>query len=740
MAPAAAPLRAGEVIANIVVEGNQRIEIKTIKSYLALEPGDVFDDSAIDNSLKKLFETGLFADVAIKRKNNDLLVLVRENPVINKVAFEGNKRIDDEELEKEIQLRPRMVYTRTMVQGDVKRLLEIYQRNGRFSAKVEPKVIQQAQNRVALVFEVDEGAVTKVKKIGFVGNEVFDGDKLEKVIRTEKERWYKFFSSDDTYDPDRLLYDQELLRRFYVSHGYADFQVTSAVAELTPEKDGFYITFSLNEGPFYSFGKVGVSSQISDISADDLSSLVVTKEGETFNADQVEETVDDITTKLGDLGYAFVDISPAMDRDEAGKTIGVTYEIKEGPRVYVERVNITGNVRTVDEVIRREFRLSEGDPYSTSKLQRSEQRIKNLGFFQNVKITNRPGSAPDRTVIDVDVTEQSTGELTFGAGYSTVDGALADISLRENNLLGKGKMLKLDLMAATRRQDITLGYTEPYFMGRDVSAGFDVFKTSQDLQRESSYDHEATGLTLRSNYGLSEHLRHAVNYTLRTDEVTNIDPSTSLFIRRQQGEYTTSQIGHSLTYDRRDNRFNTEDGYYLYFGQDLAGAGGDARFLRNEFKSGYFYSIRPQWVLQLVGKAGYMFGLGQDVRINNRFFKGSNDIRGFDNAGIGPRDTATGDALGGNIYYAGTVELSFPLGLPSDVGIKGSLFSDFGSLWNSDDSGPGVVDDSSPRLSVGAGLAWASPVGPIRIDIGQAIVKETYDDTQQIKFSFGTRF
>jgi len=729
------------VIDAIEVEGTRRVDPGTIRTYLGVEAGDPVDSRELNSALKKLYATDLFSDVKLRFRDETLLVEVQENPLINKIAFEGNKKHDDEALLKEIFLRPRSVYSRPKVQQDVERIIDIYQRTGRFQVKVSPKIIPRSQNRVDLVFEVDEGPVTKVEQIYFVGNRQYDTSTLKSVIRTEPESWFKFFSSDDTYDPDRLAYDKELLRRYYVKHGFADFQVKSAVAELTPEGDGFYITFTIDEGERYQFGEVTIANQLQDVNQSTLQTSVQTKKGEIYNAVQVEDTVDAMVDELGDQGYAFIDIDPALKRNQAEKTIDVTYQIAEGPRVYVDRINIEGNVRTLDKVVRREFRLAEGDPFSASKLKRSEQRINNLGYFANVDVKTERGSAPDRANINVEVEEQSTGELSLGAGFSTVDGLLTDISVAENNLLGAGKQLRARLMLATQRQDIDIGYTEPYFLGREINAGFDVFKIQQDLISESSFDREVVGGAVRASYALSEHLRHLVSYTLRQDAVSNVSPNASLFIRAQQGEYITSALGHTLTYDQRDNIFQPTEGYYVLLRQDFAGLGGDVEYVRTDLRGGIFYSIQPQWVLNLLGYGGHIWGWGDnDIRINDRFFMGARDIRGFRNAGVGPRDQNTRDALGGTTYYAATAELNFPLPVPGEMDFRGAAFVDVGSLWGAEEDSANVLDDNSPRVVAGIGLLWNSPFGPIRLDLASALVKEEYDEPQLFRFSFGQRF
>ena len=732
-------------VSDVVVHGNQRIEQSTILSYLGIQPGANIGQYELDNGLKHLFETGFFYDVQITPKQNAsgntiLDVTVVENPIINKLSFEGNKTIEDKDVLAELELKPRVIYTRTKAQNDTRRILDLYRRQGRFSATVEPKIIQRDQNRIDLVFEINEGPKAKVEHIAFVGNKVFANSDLRHAIRTEESIWYKFLSSNDTYDPDRLQYDQELLRRFYVSQGYADFQVKSAVAELSPERDAFNITFTVEEGERYTFGTTQVTSKLKGVDGNTFADKVQIVPGDVYNASLIEQSVDAIVKALGDRGYAFVDVQPDFKRDTVGHVISTSFLIKEGPKVYVERIDIKGNSRTLDSVIRREFRLAEGDPYSTSKLARTEQRLNNLGYFEKVAIANKPGSAPDKTVVDVDVTEKSTGEISLGGGYSSVDGALADFGIRETNLLGHGQDLKLRAMLAVRRQQYDIGFTEPYFLDRELSAGVDLFKTSQDFSQESSFDRQSNGGRLRMGYALTEHTRHTFNYTLDDTRITNVSATASRYIRDQVGTVLTSSVGHSLVYDTRNNRFDPSSGMVLTLRQDLAGLGGDAKFLRNEVESAFYYPVAKQWTWMVGGSAGYIYGYDGDVRIQNRFFVGERQVRGFNNAGIGPRDTATSDALGGNIYYTGTTELLFPLGLPEEMGFRGAIFTDIASLWDSDDKGVGVVDNSSMRLSSGVGLAWTSPFGPIRIDFAKAILKQSEDQTQLVRFSFGTRF
>jgi outer membrane protein insertion porin family len=740
--PAAAPaaVAPGDIVREVRIEGIERVEPETIRSYLVIQPGDPFDNERIDRSLKALFATGLFADVSIRRDGSGLVVKVVENPIINRIAFEGNRKLSDNQLTAEVQLKPRTIFTRTKVQADVKRILELYRRNGRFAATVDAKVIKLAQNRVDLVFEIDEGASTGIKTINVIGAHQFSVSRLKGIISTRESRWYRFFSSDDIYDPDRLTYDRELLRKFYLSEGYADFRVISAVAELAPARDGFYITFTIEEGARYKFGKIDLVNQLKDVTPDTLKPLLTTRPGARYNADEVENSINKLTDALGNRGFAFVDIQPKVTRHPENRTIDIVYEVKEGPRVYVERINISGNVRTLDKVIRREFRLVEGDAFNSAKMKRSQERIRNLGFFKKVDVTNDPGSSPDKTVINVALEEQSTGEFSFGVGFSTTDGPLADISIRERNLLGRGQDLRLSFTIAQRVQQLDFSFTEPYFLDRNMAAGVDLFELTRNQQTESQFDQSALGGSLRVGYQISEALRQTLKYTLRKDRIFNVASTASLFIQEEAGTRNTSSVGQVLLYEKRDNPRDPTDGYYVQLATDAAGLGGDVRYLRNVVTGGYFYPVAPQWVLSLLGEVGDIFGINDTVRIEDRFFVGGDNLRGFATSGIGPRDTKTGDALGGRTYYTGTVQLGFPLGLPQELGITGRAFTDFGSLFGAVETGAHVADVKSIRVASGVGVSWASPLGPIRLDLGLPIVREKFDKKELFRISFGTRF
>ena len=729
------------IIKNIVVKGAQRIDPNTVKSYLLVKPGDTFDLGKSDRSLKSLFNTGLFADVSILRKGDELIVTVFENPVINLIAFEGNSNTDTETLKAETSLRPRVIYTRTKVLKDVTRILSIYRASGRFAATVEPKVIQLPQNRVNLIFEINEGDLTKIQSIRFLGNREYGDGQLRDVVRTKESTWWRFLSGDDKYDPDRLNFDKELLRRFYLSDGFADFRVLSAIAELTPDRKDFFLTFTVEEGARYRFGKINIEARLRDLKVEDISEVLKIETDDWYNLNAINKTISKLTDKVGLLGYAFVDIRPRVNRNREKRTIDVTFEVNEGPRVFVERIDILGNVRTQDKVIRREFQLIEGDAFNSSKLRRSRQRIQNLGFFQSVKVKRELGSEPDKAVIKVDVQEKSTGQLSFGAGFSSSSGIMGDFGIHESNFLGKGQKLGLKLRIATLKSEIDLSFTEPYFMDREIRAGFDIFHISKDLQDISSYDSKNTGFGLRAGYIVTDQLRQDWGYSFRLEKIDNVASDASASIKSAAGTESTSQVTHTITYDLRDNTHKPTEGHVARLHTFVAGLGGTNKFIRNRFKVAKFYSIADKWVLSTTGQLGYIFGLGgEEINILKRFNIGTDSLRGFANRGIGPRDKVTKDALGGEWMYGGSIQLDFPIGLPESIPIGARVFSDFAGIGEINPSPSYVWDDTSVRAGAGVGITYVSPFGPIGLDAALPILKEDYDITETVHFNFGTRF
>lgn len=730
----------GQSISELFVVGNERIESSTIRSYLKIDIGDIYDPLRVDQSLKALFGTGLFSDVSIRRDESSLVVEVVENPIINRLVFEGNKRIEDEVLEKEVRLRPRVVFTRSRVRADTQRLIQIYQRGGRFAAKVEPKIVKLEQNRVDLVFEIEEGSVTGISRIGFIGNKTFDDSELREAIQTKETRWYRFLTGDDTYDSDRLTLDRELLRKFYLERGHADFRVVSAVAELSLDRTGFFITFTIEEGPQYQFGSIGIESNLRNIQIDSLQSGLIARKGNTYNSKEIDKTIESLLFAVGEQGYAFIEVIPEIIRRDKDREIDIVFKLDEGPKVYVERINIVGNSRTLDSVIRREMRLAEGDAFNAAKIRTSRRKITGLGFFDKIDVSKEQGTSGEKVILNLEVQERSTGELSFGFGVSSTESVVGDVSIRERNLGGKGQDLKLSASLSPRRQRFDLKFTEPYFLDRKLAAGFDIFNVQKDLQSRSSFDENTTGLRLRSKFDITEDLRQSVNYTIRQDEISGLGDSASPLLSRDVGDFLTSSAGVSLTYDTRNDPFRTKEGLLISGSQNLAGLGGDIKYLQTDLFYSYFHPFPGNFVGNMEIKGGYIIGLGQDVRVTDRYFLGGRNFLGFESGGIGPRDSATQDSLGGTAYYVATGQMSFPIGLPNELGVLGRAFSQLGVLTDSDLSGTGIQDATTPRLSAGLGMSWLSPFGPIEVDFTQALVKEDFDKDEVFRFGFGTRF
>ncbi|MEM8834036.1 MAG: outer membrane protein assembly factor BamA [Pseudomonadota bacterium] len=731
-----------EIIREIRVDGAQRIDPATVLSYLEVEVGEPGTSDTLNQALKNLYATGLFADVTLRQDRGVLVVSVTENPIINQVAFEGNDEITDAELQAEISLRSRQVFTKTKIQNDLSRLYEIYRRTGRFSAEIEPKIIELDQNRVNLVFEIIEGSITRIKGIRFIGNEAFTDDALRAELATKEDRWYRLWGSSDRYDPDRIEFDRDLLRRFYRKEGYADFRVVSANAELAQGEEDFFLTFNVEEGERYAVNTITINSELRGFDGAVLREDATFLPGQWYNADEVQNTIEAMTDSLGDRQYAFVDIRPSIKRNSEEATLDIAFNINESPRVFIEKIDINGNLRTLDRVVRRQITLAEGDPFSRVKLAESEQNIRDLDYFEIVEVNTIQGSAPDLVVVDVRVVEQSTGELSIGAGFSTNEGPLADLRIRERNLLGKGQDLLFATTVAGERTQFDISFTEPFFMDRNLSAGVDAFRIERDLQDESSFDQKQTGGAFRIGYPLSDKWRQTWRYRLEDNEITDVGATASIFIQNQEGKRITSLVGQSLTYNDLDSRIFPTEGLTGWINTDVAGFGGDARYVSTEIGANYYIPVyKKKVIFDILGEVGAIGGFGdEDVQINERFYLGGNDLRGFEQGGIGPRDAATEDALGGNYYYRGSAEFKFPIGLPEELGVAGHAFSDFGTLWELDDSGAGIQDENSIRISAGLGLSWRSPLGPVRVDVAQPVVKESFDKEEVFRFSFGTRF
>lgn len=754
-----------QIVRRILVQGNQRVEASTVLSYVPLQPGDVLTPQLSDAVIKTLFATGLFANVQLELRSGDLSVRVVENPIINRVIFEGVRALKEEDLNEEIQAKPRSVFTAARAQADVQRIVELYRRSGRFAATVTPSVRELEQNRVDVIFTISEGPTTGVTSINFIGNRAFSDNELRGAIVTEQSKWWKILTSNDNYDPDRLDFDRELLRQFYTNRGYADFRVISAVAELTPDQKDFYITFTIDEGVKYNWGDVKVETQLDRLPDALLESAVPIREGAVFKGELIEDAIDSMTFIAGAAGYANVDILPQVERDRENQVVNLTFEVNEGPRVFIERIDIIGNTSTVDEVIRRELRLVEGDAFNRILLDRSRARLRALGFFSEVEVEEKPGADADRAIVEVKVTEQPTGELALQAGFSNTENFLFDVSVSQRNLRGRGQFLRLRAATSRRRQQLDLRFTEPRFLGRNLAAGFDLFLLRTDFLDISGFETNTFGGQLRTSFPLTERLGLGLTYTLRRDEIEVapglVLPTTSV------GSFTSSILGYTLSYDRRNDPISPTGGFNFLFSQDISGLGGDVEFVRSQVDGGFYRGLWGPLRSSLLFSGGYILGFnGDDVRINDRFFRGASTFRGFDIAGVGPRqlvlveDTnanATnileGPSQGANAFAIGTFQIDFPLGLPKEFGLGAAAFVDFGTVGILDDSSslagprlevaPGVFqtvffgDDLSLRASAGISVFWDSPFGPVQFDFAEVLLREEFD--QPMFFNFRTR-
>jgi outer membrane protein insertion porin family len=830
----AAPIGAGISPNNIVVQGNRRVEADTVRSYFKPGPNGLLDENSIDAALKALYATGLFQDVHIAQSGGKLIVTVSEGQIINRVAFEGNHRLKDEQMQQEIQSKERGTLSKPVVQADVQRIIEIYQRNGRFDVSVVPKIIERPNNRVDLVFEINEGEKTGIKHIVFIGNKSYADWRLKQVIKTAESNWLSFLQTTDVYDPDRIEADRDLIRRFYLKHGFADVQVVSATGVYDPTQKGFTVTFTIEEGPLYHFGTIDIQSNVRAVESASLRSYLLMSSGQVYNGEAIEKTVEQVTIELARRGYPFGTVRPRGDRNPQARTIGVVFVVDEGQRAYIERINIRGNYRTRDYVIRREFDIGEGDPYNRALIDRAERRIKNLNFFKSVKITNEPGSAPDRVVINVDVEENSTGDFSIMGGYSTSDGWLGEVSVQERNLLGTGRFARAAVTYGQYTKGIDLSYAEPYFLDYRASLGIDLFAKQTLSNSYISYGTESFGGVLKWSLPLREDLAVQLRYSAYVQDIqlpstlndcNNINPDfvntfptpaavqgatnanvfwpgyasaaaaaaqttcyaygqASLPVRAElaQGQTFTSAPGYGIVYNSLDNNKNPTNGIYFNFGQDFAGLGGDTSYLKTTVDFRTYYEI----VSDLVGivhlQAGTMQGFDDCpsnsicangtgsgyVRMLDDFKMGPNLVRGFQPAGIGPRDITYGtsdDNIGGTHYWGASLEFQYPFYfLPKDSGFRGAIFADAGSVWgykgevqylttgevNGTVNGSGgsyvcscgmpYSDSAFVRSSVGASLIWDSPFGPLRFDFAYPITKGAYDRTQWFAFGGGAKF
>jgi outer membrane protein insertion porin family len=818
-----------QTAAAIQVEGNRRVEVETIRSYFKSGPGGRLDQAQVDDGLKALIETGLFQDVRISQPGGRLLVTVVENPVIGRVAFEGNKKIKDEQLSAEIQSKPRGTLSRPMVQSDAQRIAEIYRRAGRYDVRVNPEIIEQPNNRVDLVFTITEGQKTGVKSVEFIGNSAYSSYRLKDIIKTHEANLLSFLGGGDVYDPDRVEADRDLIRRFYLKHGFADVQVVAALTEYDPERKGFLVTFKIEEGQQYRVASVNFASSIPTLDGNAFRAFSRVSVGSLYNAEALEKSVEEMQIEASRRGYAFATVRPRGDRNFEAHTVTITFGIDEGPRTYIERINIRGNTRTREFVIRREFDVSEGDAYNRALVDRAERRLKNLDFFKTVKILTEPGSSTDRVILVVDLEEKSTGDFSVSGGYSTTDGALAEVSISERNFLGRGLFAKASVTYGQYARGYSLSMVEPYLLDYRVALGLDLFQRQQLANSYISYGTSTLGFSPRLGFALREDLSLQLRYSIYQQKISlpnylancNNDPANpllafnpspafvnsvggalpppgatdasgiglwcysdgeaSLPVRKElaSGSTLTSSVGYSLNYNTLDNNKNPTDGLLVDFRQDFAGVGGDVTYLKSAVDLKYYTPLVADIVGLIHVQSGILNKLGSnELRMLDHFQMGPNLVRGFAPNGIGPRDInpfGTGDALGGTKYWGASAELQMPFWfLPREVGLKGAVYADAGGLYdyqgpttwaftnerttpaNSNctrPSAPGVLpvsagtctglvyDNSNVvRSSVGVGLIWASPFGPLRFDYAVPLTKGPFDRVQQFKFGGGTSF
>ncbi len=756
--PPGAYAQSGPIIREIRVTGAQRVDAETVRHYLTLKPGQPYDAAKAGESIKALFATGLFRDVHIKLQGSAVAVEVAEAQLINRVAFEGTKEVSSDTLSKEVRLKASSLFTAARAQADVQRILEAYRRQGHYAAQVDAKIVELDHNRVDLIYEIQEGPETKVAGINFIGNRSFSDAELRGAVSTTESGLLDFLKSSSIYDPDRLNLDRELLRRFYAKNGFADMRVVSAGADADQEKKGFFLTFVVNEGPRYTFGAVEVETPAGSSNGETLRKRVMGNSGDIYNAELIEKTVEALTISVAEQGMSFGQVRPRVERDPKTRTISVVYVVEQGRRDYIGRIDIVGNVTTRDEVIRREFRIAEGDAYNKAMVERAKQRLMRLGFFKAVTIEKENGPAPDRVNLTVKVEEQPTGELGFAAGYSTANGIIGDVTYTERNLMGTGQYLQVQLTGSVSGSEgLTVSWTEPRFLDRNLSFGVDAFIKNSDYTASAGYtvagyEDFRVGGSLRFGVPITDEFSVGFNYTLLLDDVYNVDPNASLAVKQIQGTAIISSVGYNLIYDTRNNKKKPTRGFYFKEAQDFAGAGGDVNYVRSTADMRGYYPISDTITLAGRAQGGTIMGWGgQGVRVVDAFYKGGETIPGFQSAGLGPRDAATGDALGATTFYSATAELRFPLPfLPQDLGLSGAVYTAAGSAFGTDAqkfaaayaaqhgtaNTLAVQDSSVIRSAVGASLIWDSPIGPLRADVSDVLTKAPGDKTQVFGFGY----
>jgi outer membrane protein insertion porin family len=725
-------------ISDIKVTGNRRVAEGTVLSYLPVQVGDLVSQGALNQSLERLFATNLFTDLKLDLDGSVLLVTVVEKPIINRVSIEGNDVISDERLLEVVDVQPRRVYDRKLALGAAAKLLDVYRAGGRFGAVVEPKIIKLNDNRVDLVFEVDEGPLIKIETIVFSGNKNFSDAALRQAIVSRERRWWAFLTPNDKYDEGRLDYDVRLLRQFYLSRGYADINVSRARGGLLPDRSGFALTFLIDEGVRYKVNDIKISSQIENIDLEAIRDLMKFGDDQWYDVRQLEQGLLDVSNQLGVYGYAFVDVTPQIVTDPSTGLLDIEVSIGQARRNFVERIEFIDNTRTLDSVIRREFELVEGDAFNQLKLDRSVRNVRNLGYFSKVDVQNIQGSSVDQTITRVTVEEQSTGDFSIGVGYSSLDKTSFTLGINERNFLGTGRRASASISKSDTSLDFVLGLSQPYLFGRDLTGSIDLFKTKSTANQTAV---NRTGVDLGVRFAAARDIYHRVSYELATSKITNTSTSATSSTGENGKSLLKSAVSYTIGRDTRDSRFDPTEGTYAEISETFSGLGGDVKFLRTNLRAGHYKPfLFKSVVLGLKGRVGNVNGLGDDVTQSERFFLGGQSVRGFDTGGIGPRDTGSKAAVGGNNVYNGTVEIVSNLGVTKDAGIRWTVFSDFGSVWETDfPSGVTEPDDQTMRSSVGVGLLWNTVIGPLSFYWAKPVNEAKHDKTKTFQFSIGTR-
>ena len=725
-------------VSEIAISGNSRVSDSTISAYLPVRVGDAITEDSLDNAIDSLFATKLFNDVTINIEGTRISIAVVENPIVNRVNIEGNDVLDDERLLAELDIQPRRVFTRKVAVDATQKLLEIYRLSGRYAAEITPQVIRLDNNRVDLIFEVDEGQLIKVTSISFIGNETFSDFALRQVISSRQVRWWAFLSSVDKYDESRLDYDARLLRQFYLGRGYANIEIKRAQGGLLADRSGFALTFEIDEGTRYKLRDVSFTSQITDIDVSKFRDDIPLEKGDWYNVKGLEQGLLNVTNSLGNLGYAFVDVRPQVTPDTDSNELDIEISIGEGRKNYIERIEVVNNSRTRDTVIRRELEVVEGDPYNQLKLDKSLQNIKNLGFFRTIDISTVRGSADDQTIAKINVEEQSTGDFSIGVGYSSLDKSTVSLGINERNFLGSGRGLKFSSSLSESRSDYRLGLTEPYFLDRDLRSSAEIF--NQRLEN-STLTTKSTGVNLGVAFDAADDYYHRIGYELSSADSTQSSTTATSLTGEENKDLLRSALSYTIGRSTLDNRFDPTEGYLYELDETVSGLGGDVTFMKTSVRASYFKPLNfNSFILGVRGRAGFVDGLGEKVTQSARFYLGGRTVRGFDSSGIGPLDTGTNSAVGGNYMYSATAEIVSSYGLSEDLGVRWTVFSDIGSVWDTDyASGVTGANDDSLRQSVGVGFLWDTAVGPLTFYWADAVSKSSNDQLKRFQFNIGTR-